>query len=139
MKVYTDDPKVHYVKTTVSPERKRDEINAVFHEYDTYDIWWHYKPDDPTVYVKFVIEEVIDDIPAKVGVKVMMPTIWDKAVRNSPRPERRVEQINYKVSMRAMHWYIKTHLETAYAMQSSRVKRSCQTWSREGAPVSSMR
>lgn len=121
MKVFTDDPKVHYITTTISPERTRDEISEILRAYDTFDIWWHYKPNSPDVYVKFVIEEVIDNIPAMVGVKVVMPTIWDKAVRNSPKPDRRIEQINYKVSMRAMFWYIKTHLETAYAMQSSRV------------------
>jgi hypothetical protein len=32
-----------------------------------------------------------------------------------------VERVNLKVSMRAMFYYIKTHLESAYYMQSSRV------------------
>lgn len=121
MKIYTDDPKVHYITTTISPERTRDEISKILRAFDTADIHWHYKPDANDVYVQFIIEEVIDGIPARIGAKVVMPTIWDKAVRNSPKPERRVEQVNLKVSMRAMFWYIKTHLETAYAMQSSRV------------------
>lgn len=121
MKIYTDDPKVHYISTTVSPERTRDEISEVLRAYDTSDILWHWKPDVADVYVQFIIEEIIDGYPARIGAKVVMPTIWDKAVRNSPKPERRVEQINLKVSMRAMFWYIKSHMETAYYMQSSRV------------------
>lgn len=121
MKIYTDDPKVHYISTTVSPERTRDEISEVLRAYDTSDIMWHWKPDVADVYVQFIIEEIIDGYPARIGAKVVMPTIWDKAVRNSPKPERRVEQINLKVSMRAMFWYIKSHMETAYYMQSSRV------------------
>lgn len=121
MKVYTDDPRVHYIKTTVSPERTREEISAKLREYDTSLIAWNWKPDVNDIWVMFNIEEVIDGIPAKVTAKVVMPTIWDKAVRNSPKPERRIEQVNLKVSMRAMFWYIKTHMETAYAMQSSRV------------------
>lgn len=121
MKIYTDDPKVHYISTTVSPERTRDEISEVLRAYDTSDIMWHWKPDVADVYVQFIIEEIIDGYPARIGAKVVMPTIWDKAVRNSPKPERRVEQINLKVSMRAMFWYIKSHIETAYYMQSSRV------------------
>lgn len=121
MKVYTDDPKVHYIKTTVNPDRTRDLISEALRQYDTYDIHWHWRPEVADVYVQFIIEEVIDGIPARVGAKVVMPTIWDKAVPRSPDPKRRVERINLKVSMRAMYWYIKSHLETAYAMQSSRV------------------
>ena len=121
MKVYTDDPKVHYINTTISPERTRDEISEVLRAYETADIHWHWRPESNDVYVQFIIEEVIDGIPARVGAKVVMPTIWDKAVLRSPKQSRRVEQVNLKVSMRAMFWYIKTHLETAYAIQSSRV------------------
>jgi len=89
--------------------------------YETSDILWHWKPDINDVYVQFIIEEVIDGIPARVGAKVVMPTIWDKGNRNAHNPERRTERINLPVSMRAMFWYIKSHMETAYAMQSSRV------------------
>jgi len=121
MKIFTDDPKVHYINTTISPERTRDEISEILRAYDTADIHWHWKPETNDVYVQFIIEEVIDGIPARIGAKVVMPTIWDKAVHNSPKPERRIEQVNIRVSMRAMFWYIKSHLETAYAMQSSRV------------------
>jgi len=121
MKIFTDDPKVHYINTTISPERTRDKISEILRAYDTSDIHWHWKPEQNDVYVQFIIEEIIDNIPARITAKVIMPNIWDKAVRNSPKPERRIEQINLKVSMRGMFWYIKTHLETAYAMQSSRV------------------
>jgi hypothetical protein len=121
MKIYTDDPLVSYKKTTITPDRTRDEISAVLREYDVGDIHWHWKPEANDIYVQFGIEEVIDGIPVKVAAKVVCPVIWDKAVKNSPRAERRVEQPNLQSSMRAMFWYIKTHLESAYAMQSSRV------------------
>lgn len=121
MKIYTDDPLVSYTKTTIAPERTRDEISAILRQYDVADIHWHWKPDLNDIYVQFGIEEVIDGIPVKVAAKVVCPVIWDKAVKNSPKPERRLEQPNLPVSMRAMFWYIKSHLESAYAMQSSRV------------------
>lgn len=121
MKIYTDDPRVKYVNTTISPERTREEISEKLRAYNTYDIYWHWRPEANDVYVQFIIEEVIDGFPAKVGAKVIMPTLWDKAVKNSPKPERRIEQVNLKVSMRAMFWYIKANLENSYAMQSSRV------------------
>jgi hypothetical protein len=127
MKIYTDDPKVHYITTSISPERTRDEISEILRQYDTSLIaWnWKYNPDGSlqaeNVYVQFQIEEVIDGFPAKVTAKVIMPNLWDKAVKRSPDPKRRVETVNLKVSMRAMFWYIKANMENAYAMQSSRV------------------
>lgn len=121
MKIYTDDPLVKYVKTTINPDRTRDEISAILRQYDVTDIHWHWKPEGNDVYVQFGIEEVIDGFPVKVAAKIVCPIVWDKAVKNSPKPERRIEQVNLKASMRAMYWYIKSHLESAYAMQSSRV------------------
>jgi len=121
MKIYTDDPLVSYTKTAIAPERTRDEISAILRQYNVADIHWHWKPEGNDVYVQFGIEEVIDGIPVKVAAKVVCPVIWNKALRNSPKPERRVDQPNLNVSMRALYWYIKTHLESAYAMQSSRV------------------
>jgi tRNA nucleotidyltransferase/poly(A) polymerase len=121
MKIYTDDPKIHYVKTTITPERTRDEISEILRAYDTSDILWHWKLNTNDVFVQFIIEEIIDGVHVKVGAKVVMPTVWDKANHNAHTPERKVESVNLAVSMRIMHWYIKSHMETAYAMQSSRV------------------
>lgn len=121
VKIFTDDPRVKYITTTINPERTREEISEKLRAYNTYDIYWHWRPEINDVYVQFVIEEVIDGVPAKVGAKVIMPTLWDKAVRNSPKPERRIETVNLKASMRTMYWYIKSQLENSYAMQSSRV------------------
>jgi len=121
MKIFSDDPLVKYTATTITPERTRDEISSILRQYDVADIHWHWKPDANDVYVQFGIEEIIDGIPVKVAAKVACPVIWNKAIRNSPKPDRRIEQPNLRVSMRAMYWYIKTHLESAYAMQSSRV------------------
>ena len=121
MKVYTDDPKVHYINTTINPERTRDEISEILRAFDTADIHWHWRPETNDIYVQFIIEEIIDGIPARVGAKVVMPTIWDKEVVKGHKENRHLERVNLKVSMRAMYWYIKSHMETAYAMQSSRV------------------
>jgi hypothetical protein len=121
MKIYTDDPRVKYVNTTISPERTKAEIDEKLRAYGTYDIYWHWRPDLNDVYVQFIIEEVIDGHPAKVGAKVVMPTLWDKGNRNAHTPERRIEKVNVAASMRTMFWYIKSQLENSYAMQSSRV------------------
>jgi len=121
VKIFTDDPLVKYCNTTVSDVRTREEIDAKLREYDVVDIAWHWKPTANDVYVQFGIEEIINEVPIKVVVKVVCPMIWNKANRNAKIPERRTEHVNLEVGMRAMFWYIKSHLETAYAMQSSRV------------------
>jgi hypothetical protein len=121
MKIYTDDPRVKYVHTTISPERTKAEIDEKLRAYGTYDIAWHWRPEVNDVYVMFTIEEIIDGRLAKVGVKVVMPTIWDKGLRMARTPERKIDSVNTAVSMRAMFWYIKANLENSYAMQSSRV------------------
>lgn len=120
-KIYTDDPLVSYRTTTVSVERTRDEISMILRQYDVADIFWHWRPQDNDIFVQFGIEEVIDGVPVKVAAKVSCPIIWRKGVSRSRDPEKRDAHPDLKVSMRAMFWYIKTHLECAYAMQSSRV------------------
>ena len=121
MKIYTDDPLIHYKDTTINPERTMDEISAILREYDAIDIHWHYKPEANDIYVQFGIEEVIDDVHVKVAAKVVCPVIWNKANYHKRNPADRVEHVDFKVSMRAMYWYIKSQLENSYAMQSSRV------------------
>jgi len=121
MKIFSDDPLVKYCNTTVTAARTREEIDAKLREYAVVDIAWHWKPTANDVYVQFGIEEIINEVPIKVVAKVVCPMIWNKANRNAKIPERRNERVNLEVGMRAMFWYIKSHLETAYAMQSSRV------------------
>lgn len=121
VKIYSDDPLVSYSKTTINADRTRDEISAILRQYDVADIHWHWRPEANDVFVQFGIEEIIDGVHVKVLARVVCPVIWDKAVRNSPKPERRVEAVNLKASIRVMYWYIKSHLESAYAMQSSKV------------------
>lgn len=121
MKIYTDNPRVKYVQTTISPEDTKEEIDAVLREYGTYDIAWHWRPELQDVWVQFMIEEIIDNVPAKVLAKVVMPTLWDRGNPNARIQENKVEKVNIKVSMRTMFWYIKNQLIISFAMQSSRV------------------
>ena len=119
MKIYSDDPLVHYATTELSPERTQQQINGILAEYGVKKVAWNF--DIPReVWVLFDIVETIEDVPIKVAVKVVCPTIWDPVRPRAHDPSKRLEGINWKISMRAMYWYIKTHLETAYAMQSTK-------------------
>ena len=119
MKIYSDDPLVKYVNTTIPAEKTKDEISSKLVEYHVSDIFWHWKPELGDIWVQFGIEEVIDDKPIAVLAKVVCPVIWNKANPRSKLPANRYEHIDLKASMRAMFWYIKSHLESSYAMQSS--------------------
>lgn len=118
LKIYTDDCLIKYSKTEIPPERTKHEIDGVLAEYEVKDVYWHWDLRVHNVFVMFKIEEVVNGMPILASVRVDCPTIWDRA-KPKARPPR-PEQINWAVSMRAMHWFIYTHLNAAYAMQSSK-------------------
>ena len=117
-KIYADDPLIKFVTTQLSAERSKQQIDGVLAEYQVKDVYWHWNPPQD-IYVMFKIEETIDDVPMLVSVRVDCPTIWNRA-RTRRRPFTQ-EEINLSVSMRAMYHFIYTHLNTAYAMQSSKI------------------
>jgi len=119
-RIYSDDPLVHYKNSTVNPERTKAEVDMILAQWSVKDTHWHWDPEHNEVYVQFKIEETMKDLPVLAVIKVVCPTVWDKASPRS-RPPRN-EQINWRVSMRAMHWFIKTHLEMAYVMQSEKIR-----------------
>lgn len=121
IKIYTDDPLVSYAHSTIGPDRTKLQIDSLLREYNVADITWHWKPEIYDVWVGFVLEENIDGFHARVAVKVVCPILWDKAQKRPRDPSRAKDNPNLQVSMRVMYHYIKTHLESAYAMQSSRV------------------
>lgn len=128
-KIYSDDPLVHYKDSTVAPERTKVEIDMMLAQWGVKDSFWHWDPEHNSVYVQFKIEEIVpvkdqegSEIPIEAVVKVECPTIWDKASPRAHTSERRTEKINWRISMRALHWFLKSHLEMAYAMQSSKTR-----------------
>ena len=49
-----------------------------------------------------------------IAAKVEAPVIWNHKTRS------KVESVNWNISMRVMYWFIKSHLEAAYLLQSSK-------------------
>lgn len=122
-KIYSDDPLIHYKRSTISPNRTKVEIDALLGFFGVGDdVHWHivgsldpWKPSDNNVYVEFIIEEMINNIRVNLPVRIDCPTIWNKGT------SRTSEQINWTISMRELWWFLKSHLEMAYVMRSSRV------------------
>ena len=124
-KIYSDDPLIKYKDTSIPPDRTKHQIDAVLAEYEVEDILWHWvktlvESGEPgEIYVMFKISETIKGIQLKVPVRVDCPIIWGRA-KPKGRPPR-PEQVDWKTSMRAIYHFIYTHLNAAYAMQSSKV------------------
>lgn len=64
--------------------------------------------------MQFKIAEEIDGVPLQVSAKVEAPAIWDHRTRS------KAECVNWDISMRVMYWFIKSHLEAAYLLQSGK-------------------
>lgn len=119
VKIYSDDPLVHYKFSTIDPMRTKLEIDMLLYQYKAEDVWWHFTPEKNEVWVRFKINEVIEGIPVTVAVKLDCPIIWDRASPRSRPP--RPEQINWRVGMRGLHYCIKSLLDMAWVMQSDKV------------------
>jgi hypothetical protein len=119
IKIYVDDPLVHYALTDVPIQRTKMQIDGILAEYAVKDVFWHF--DIPiSAYVTFGIEEEVQGRKISLGVRVDCPTLWDREKSARGRRPYQPEAINWKVSLRVMYHFLKTHLETAYAMQSGK-------------------
>ena len=125
-KIFSDDPLLKYKDTEIDALRTKAQVDGMLAEYGTKDVWWHWekeaveKNEPASIFVRFVIEEVIEGVPINVAVKVDCPVIWDRGNKLARKPENRIEKVNWDISMRALHWFIYTHLNSAYAMRSSK-------------------
>lgn len=114
MKIYSDDPNLPYKTTRLNALYTRSEIDGLFARWGVKDVYWHWEPEANNVYVMFKIREEINEIPINVSARVDCPVIWNHKTRNKS------EDVNWNISMRVMYWYIKSHLEAAYLLQSSK-------------------
>ena len=114
MKIYSDDPNLPYKTTRLKALYTKSEIDGLFAKWGVKDTTWRWDPEHNDVFVQFKIMENIDGVPLQVSAKVEAPAIWDHKTRSQG------EGINWDISMRVMFRFIKSHLEAAYLMQSSK-------------------
>jgi hypothetical protein len=114
LKIYSDDPNLSYKTTKLKALYTKSEIDGLFAKWVVKDVFWHWDPEHNDVYVLFKIAEEIDGKTLEVPAKVEAPTIWDHKTRS------KTESVNWDISMRVMYWFIKSHLEAAYLLQSSK-------------------
>lgn len=115
MKIYTDDPNLPYKTTTLKAPHTKSEIDGLFAKWGVKDVYWKWNPEANNIFVQFKIVETIDGIPMEVSAKVQAPIIWQHETRKAP------ESVNWDICLRVMFWFIKSHLEAAYLLQSSKI------------------
>jgi hypothetical protein len=93
----------------------KSEIDGLFAKYGIKDVYWRWNPEANDVYVMFKIEEEIEGVQVHASAKVEAYPIWNHRTR------KKAEEIDWNVTMRQMHWFIKTHLQAAYVRQTSKV------------------
>ncbi len=115
MKIYSDDPNLPYKTTKLKALYTKSEIDGLFAKWGVKDVYWRWDLEANDVYAIFKINEEIDGFPISVSARVDCPVIWDHKTR------AKSESVNWNISLRVMYWYIKSHLEAAYLLQSSKV------------------
>jgi hypothetical protein len=114
LKIYSDDPNLPYKTTKLKALYTRSEIDGLFAKWGVKDVYWRWDPEHNDVFVQFKITEELDGVNPQVSAKVEAPAIWDHKTR------AKEECVNWDISMRVMFWFIKSHLEAAYLLQSSK-------------------
>ena len=114
MKIFSDDPNLPYKTTKLKALYTKSEIDGLFAKWGVKDTYWRWDPDHNDVFVQFKIAEEVDGKPLQVSAKVEAPAIWNHKTRTQ------AERVNWDISMRVMYWFIKSHLEAAYLLQSSK-------------------
>ena len=109
-KLYVDDKGIHYRTTKVKPLKTKHDIDDILHKYGITDIAWKFDLDNNKVELSFQFSERFQEHELMPIVRLKPPTIWN-----------RDDTINWRVSLRVLHWYIKTNLEMVYSMQSGRI------------------
>lgn len=110
MKIYSNDPVIPYKTTDVNAERTKMQIDGILGQWGIHRILWDWQPLNNVAVLIFELPEIFGQ-NAHVSVKIEPPRIWKKATRKTP------EKVDWDVTMRCLHWYIKTSLEFAYLSQ----------------------
>ena len=114
MKLYADDRVVPYKQTSISAISTKAEIDGLLARWGIKKSAWVWDIANNDIQLQFEISEIISGKQVTPIVRIEPPRIWSKGTR------KKREEINWNVSMRVMFWFIKSHLEMAYLMQSDK-------------------
>lgn len=110
-----DNPfSIPYKSTKVGPIRSKASIDSILARFGVKDVAWRWDLPNDDVFVSFqIVENTSSGEMITPVVKIEPPKIW---VKKKGQPDR----IAWKICLRLMYWYIKTHLEMAYLWQEQK-------------------
>ena len=114
MKIYADDRVVPYKSTKINPLGTKADIDGLLARWGITHVAWIWDPGNNNVTLQFQINETINGVLVNPVIRLEPPRIWNKGTRNKK------EEINWSVSMRVLHWYLKSQLEMAHLAQYDR-------------------
>lgn len=114
-KLYVGDPDIPYITTKIPPLRTKVDIDGILARWGITKVAWEFDLEGNSVKLQFELPpEKFQGKTINPLIRLEPPRIWDKQTKRS------VESINWRVSLRILHWYIKDTLAMAYAMQSQK-------------------
>jgi hypothetical protein len=113
--IFTNDPVVPYRNTTIPALTTKSEIDGLLARWGIKKSAWDWDLENGKVTLNFQVNEVIEGKEVQVVVELAAPKIYDKPNRRNPKLT-----VNWRVSIRVLYWWLKSHLEYHYLSQSSK-------------------
>jgi hypothetical protein len=118
LKIYSDDPCVPYKKTQVDPRTTKADIEGLLSRWGVKKAGWEWDLDNGKCVLEFQYFEVISNHAVSQWVKVEPPIIWKR--KSTKRTGNQEDVINWSVSLRVLHWWLKTQLEMTFLQKSDK-------------------
>jgi len=115
MKIYADDTNLPYKSTMMKPIDSKRDIDAILARYGITKVMWEWDLQSNNVSLTFQLSEDFKDIHISPLIRMKPPIVWRKKRRGQP------DEIDWRLSIRIFHWYIKNQLAMTYAMQSQKI------------------
>ena len=112
-------PKGELPKITLArilPVNTKADIDGILARWGIKKVAWNFDLEHNVCSLHFELPyEKFGETELNPVISLEPPRIWNKGNR------RRAESVNWQVSMRILHWFIKETLAMSYAMQSQKV------------------
>jgi pullulanase/glycogen debranching enzyme len=116
MKIYSNDPLLRFKTTSINAMRTKAQIDEILAKWGITKTAWEWNPEQNKVVVQFQISEKFHNAEINPVVRLECPLIWKKKGKGW----RALEEVDWNVSLRVLHWFIDTMLNLAYATQSEK-------------------
>lgn len=114
-KIYSDDRDVPFKGTKINPQNTKADIDGILARWGIKKVAWNFDLEHNVCTLHFELPyEKFGETTLNPVISLEPPRIWNKRYRSRP------EGVNWKISLRILHWFIKETLAMSYAMQSQK-------------------